>query len=500
MSGVYYETDSLSGWTSPEGAFYYEPGEAVRFSLGATPLGEVEGASLVSPFDLVGIEPITSGYEGVRDAGLSFDRVVNLLVLLETFDRDGDPSTGIELSEPVSALFAAEAVNLDQSHRGFRTDRVFRQMLNQANADSLFDEHRAPRGPAPALNRLYDELGLETGFFANAEYEADEDGDGAADRRTRAEFDADGFPTRVFSSAVSEPDHETRFWVNEWAEMAKITQDTGADGLVESSTTSTFDRDGNRILDEFDWDGDGRPDGRTELRYDGRGRRIEERPDRDGDGAPDSIIQWSYDDLAYSQTTRTDTDGDGTVDEISTRYSTEAGETLRFELDQDGDGTADRVYRYRYDERGNQVLTSVDENGDGVVDRASTYSYDEGGQLTRVTLDDNDDGIPSSVTSYRYDEERRQVSHEMDDDADGVIDSVVTTEYLDAEHSPFGARTRLVKRDTDNDGRIDSQTAHVYDENDFRTMEFVDEDGDSIAERVTRYTPLMVGWGLFFWD
>jgi len=498
VSGVYYETVGGSGFTHADGGFYYEPGQVVRFSLGATVLGEVEGASLVSPFDLAGIEPITNGRRGADDAGSAFHHVANVLVLFETFDYDGDPSNGIEITGGATWPLEFDELNLAQPPYHLRHDRTFRETLNRANSESLLADHRAPRGPAPALNRLYEELGIEAGYYAAAERKIDHGNDGTIDRRNVMEFDADGFMTRSFNADISEADHETLFEVTDWAEVKLVTQDSGADGAIESSTASTFDRDGNRTRSEHDWDGDGRTDGVVELERDELGRVVTDQSDRDGDGVLDSVVYWSYDDVARKWTQRNDSDADGVIDHITVRLFTDDYQTLGFENDRDADGSFDSVTRYRYDDDGNNVEVRSDGNGDGVVDSVERSHYDGNGRLLRYTRDHDDDGIPVYVETFSYDEMGRPTRLERDDDADGAIDSVVAYQYLERPAVRFGVRATVTKRDNDNDGATDKLEVSYFDENGAVIRRTRDDDGDSVLDQTIESTPIKVGWGYHF--
>ena len=403
-SGIQFETSTVSGVTDEYGAFLYEPGQIVRFRLGDVLLGEAEGANLLSPFDLAGIEPITNGLKGVEDAGRAFNHLTALVVLFQTFDYDGDPMNGSEITADVAALFEGVELGLEKSPSRFRTDRGFREALNSANSEFLLADHRAPRGYASALNRLYEELGLQTGYYAASVYERDDGNDGTIDRRSEVEFDANGFPTRVLSASSADGDHETESEFTSWAALESIAVDVGADGVVDSRTTVAFDRDGNITREESDSDGDGRADRLVEYVHDEYGRVLIRRDDRDADGVSDSITRWSYNDAEGSSTNRDDDDGDGVIDRITVWYYTAHQQVARLERDHDADGSIDSVTRYQYDDRGNQIEYWYDDNGDGVVDSVIRWEYDGDGRLLRYEEDNDGDGTPLHVEMTRYDE------------------------------------------------------------------------------------------------
>ena len=84
VSGLWYETETLSGFTDIEGFFEFLPGETVSFFLGKTLLGESDGKSEVTPLDLL-------------TATDHPDKLQNILRVLQTIDFDSDASNGIHI-------------------------------------------------------------------------------------------------------------------------------------------------------------------------------------------------------------------------------------------------------------------------------------------------------------------------------------------------------------------------------------------------------------------
>lgn len=91
IKGLYYVSGSTSGTTDANGTFKYESGKKVKFYLGANgPLiGEVDGASVITPLDFT-------------DDGIEGTKTTNLLRLLQSLDKDGDPTNGIEIDTTLS--------------------------------------------------------------------------------------------------------------------------------------------------------------------------------------------------------------------------------------------------------------------------------------------------------------------------------------------------------------------------------------------------------------
>ncbi len=86
VSGLYYETDSFSGFTDEYGSFSYVPGEYIRFYLGTTFLGEALAKAAVTPLDML-------------DVTDNPDKLQNILQILQTIDSDSDPSNGITITD-----------------------------------------------------------------------------------------------------------------------------------------------------------------------------------------------------------------------------------------------------------------------------------------------------------------------------------------------------------------------------------------------------------------
>jgi peptidyl-prolyl cis-trans isomerase A (cyclophilin A) len=93
VEGLGFRTATLSGTTGSQGQFTYRAGESVTFFIGGLELPSVRGAAVVTPLEVVGT------------GSLNDAPVVNMLVLLQSLDEDGDASNGIKI--PSTATTAA---------------------------------------------------------------------------------------------------------------------------------------------------------------------------------------------------------------------------------------------------------------------------------------------------------------------------------------------------------------------------------------------------------
>jgi Putative Ig domain len=96
--GLGYVSGSHSGLTDTSGAFTYEVGQGIAFSVGAVSIGALPTAkALVTPVDLV-----------AQGTGPS-NHVLNVVRFLLMLDQDGNPNNGIQISAAVTAAAASWA-------------------------------------------------------------------------------------------------------------------------------------------------------------------------------------------------------------------------------------------------------------------------------------------------------------------------------------------------------------------------------------------------------
>jgi hypothetical protein len=103
VMGLGYVSGAHSGLTDNSGAFTYEEGQGITFSVGAVSIGAVLMAkTLVTPVDLVA--------QGTSAS----NRVLNVVRFLMMLDQDGNANNGIQISAAVAAAAASWApVNFD---------------------------------------------------------------------------------------------------------------------------------------------------------------------------------------------------------------------------------------------------------------------------------------------------------------------------------------------------------------------------------------------------
>jgi hypothetical protein len=92
--GLGYAAGTHSGLTDKNGAFTYEEGRGITFSVGGVPIGTVPTAkTLVTPLD-------------VAQGNSASNRVLNVVRFLMMLDQDGNINNGIQISAAVTAAAA----------------------------------------------------------------------------------------------------------------------------------------------------------------------------------------------------------------------------------------------------------------------------------------------------------------------------------------------------------------------------------------------------------
>ena len=410
VSGVRYSTATQSGLTGSDGAFLYEAGETVTFSLGDTTLGSSQGKNQLSLFDLFpGATPLI-GNNALSEAIYSkevnpFQKVMNLAVLLQTLDEDGNPDNGIKISAAVAGLFAGVSFNFEQSVETFQRDPAFRSILNQANTQALLSDQRAIKNPRYAIAHLYNTLDINPQLYAAIRFEEDTDADGTTDRIKTYQYDIYGNCTRQEedSDANGSADYITITQYNDQGKRTRYESDNNADGTADFITTYQYDDQGNETRSEVDFDANGIADYITTTQYDDQGKRTEHTIGYDANGTTNRITTYQYNAQGNLTRVESDADANGTTDLITTYQYNAQGNLTREESDADANGIADYLGTYTYDAQGN--LTRYEEVYDAnsttgrIID---TLQYDAQGNLTRVEYDANADGTVDAIKHYTY--------------------------------------------------------------------------------------------------
>ncbi len=96
-----YKTETLSGVTNLLGEYNYLPGENVTFFIGDLQLPAVSATGTVTPLDLANTQDISNV------------TVVNIIRLLQTLDKDGNPNNGITITDAATPSATQVDFSLD---------------------------------------------------------------------------------------------------------------------------------------------------------------------------------------------------------------------------------------------------------------------------------------------------------------------------------------------------------------------------------------------------
>jgi para-nitrobenzyl esterase len=138
VTGLGYETASLSGTTDSEGTFRYRSGQNVTFSVGDLVIGSAEGKAEISPVDIV---------EGA--SGTDNPVVVNISRFLQSLDEDGNLNNGIQITSQTAGIVSthAETIDFTQSPDDFAQNQGVSNLLAELNQAGVFtDLDPRPRG------------------------------------------------------------------------------------------------------------------------------------------------------------------------------------------------------------------------------------------------------------------------------------------------------------------------------------------------------------------
>jgi para-nitrobenzyl esterase len=131
IEGLSYQTPTLSGITDIKGQFRYIAGESLVFSIGNLILGETVAKEKISLIDL---------FPGAENS--SDQRVINLCVLLQTLNYEGNINSGIRISENIITIVSEYngKLNFNQLPKAFRSDPVLKALIGKLNSEKLFPD------------------------------------------------------------------------------------------------------------------------------------------------------------------------------------------------------------------------------------------------------------------------------------------------------------------------------------------------------------------------
>ena len=210
VSQLHYEGQSNSGFTNSAGQFSYNEGEVLTFSLGGISLGSATGSQELTPFDLLGISTLDEAREG----GIE-NELTNIVLFLQSLDRDQNPENGIDL-EGLDAALAGETLDFTGDVPSF-LNGDYRRIINQNGGHY--------RSSKSALNHLLSNLDQSIDVLLLDTLSTDFDGNGS------------------FESII-------RYGYTDMGRLALLDRVNGITDEIESSTSFEYDAAGNLVLEK----------------------------------------------------------------------------------------------------------------------------------------------------------------------------------------------------------------------------------------------------------
>lgn len=146
VQGLYYETETLNGYTNANGQFSYLEGELVTFFVGNIKIGSAIGQEEITPVTIA----------STTNATIETPEVKNIAAFLQTLDRDGNPANGIELDDVVVDALEIESIDFSKS-----ITQIIGEVVNQVNQktgitlNAVYPEEAATH-LATSLNTTYE--------------------------------------------------------------------------------------------------------------------------------------------------------------------------------------------------------------------------------------------------------------------------------------------------------------------------------------------------------
>ncbi|SHG68787.1 hypothetical protein SAMN05444483_12221 [Salegentibacter echinorum] len=149
VEGLFYESESFSGYTDAKGQFSYAEGEQIVFFVGDIKIGSAVGQEEITPISIA----------STSDATLESKEVKNIAAFLQTLDIDGDPENGIKIEQTVVDALEMDTVNFSGS-----ITQVIGEIVNDVNQRTGID-----------LNPVYpEEAATHLAASLNTSYEPDD--------------------------------------------------------------------------------------------------------------------------------------------------------------------------------------------------------------------------------------------------------------------------------------------------------------------------------------
>ena len=121
-----YRTETMSGLTNTNGEYKYLTGETVTFLMGNLEFPAVAANGTVTPLDIAATSDIND------------PKVINMIRLLQTLDKDGNPENGITITEATKS--SATQVDFSLAVEQFASSEAVTALVTNADLDTPVTE------------------------------------------------------------------------------------------------------------------------------------------------------------------------------------------------------------------------------------------------------------------------------------------------------------------------------------------------------------------------
>ena len=306
VEGLTYKTDTQSGVTDLNGAFTYQAGETVVFSIGDFVLGEsATAAPEMTPLDLIPdsflpttrneLSPLLRNKIINTAEVIAFRKLSNMLTFLQALDYDKDASNGITIADGMGIVLEGVSIDFAAELTEFKEAIPLRRVMSAAVTQNFIGSGFIKEA-GQALNHFYQAQEISHSFKARATYSYDADADGNPNSIDTYTYDTDGnlLISSYDADADGEPNSITTYTYDTDGNRLIYSNDTDADGEPNISQTNAYDTDGNPLISSFDNDANGEPNSITTNTYDTDGNLLIDSYDADADGEDDQIGTSTY--------------------------------------------------------------------------------------------------------------------------------------------------------------------------------------------------------------
>jgi hypothetical protein len=490
VAGLTYTTATQSGTTGDNGAFTYEDGETITFSLGDITIGETVAAKEdMTPLDLIPgavlyttnkqVEKMLSA-DSTAPERIAFFKLANTLTFLQSLDEDSNPDNGISIPAGISDVLAGRDINFEEDNFSDFKRKLLSVTIRATNLELLDSGAVKPMGYA--LDHFYSAQNISQNFMAIAITNFDndtEDDQVSSDETIEYTYDDNGNKltsnSEVYDAGTLSYSFGTTYTYDANGNM--LTQESNNDGVINeyNSYEYEFDANGNILKENapygtgnYSYFDNGNLQSVSYIEDDETFTNTFTYDDKDNIKTStfgDITITYTYDtnnkitkavkvggsetntlNITYDSNGNLVSINNGSEDVFTNTYDANGnllteyanGQTYTYTYYDNSNlktytyigGSTTNTYNYTYDDNGSLQTKSQDYNGVPIT--LNTYTYDTNGNLLTDVAEYNlnTSSYFSNTTTYTYDEYGNKLTESVDRDSDNPLHKKVTSTLI----------------------------------------------------------------------